>query len=71
LPFAGTAFGDLIDFARIDSVAEYAKAKGISQEDAATEAIFGNRELVKATLQGDSDARAGRFVSRENVYGDP
>ncbi len=46
LPFIGTPFGRKIDFSRIDLVAEVAKSKNISMEDAATMLVENNKELM-------------------------
>jgi len=70
LPFVGTKPSQLIDFSRISPVSEHAKAKGLSEEDVATEAICSNPELVAAIREGDRAARNGKFVSWEDVFGE-
>jgi uncharacterized phage-associated protein len=48
LPFVGTAFGRKIDFARIDLVAEVAKAEDITREAAATMLVENDKELMNS-----------------------
>jgi uncharacterized phage-associated protein len=48
LPFIGTPFGKRIDFRRIDLVAEIAKTKNISVEEAATKLVENNKELMSS-----------------------
>jgi uncharacterized phage-associated protein len=48
LPFVGTPFGKKIDFSRIDLVAEIAKTKNISIEEAATMLVENNEGLLSS-----------------------
>jgi uncharacterized phage-associated protein len=70
LPFAGTKPSAPIDFSRVDPVREHAKARRVSEEDAATDAICSSPELVSAARKGDKAAREGRFVSWEEAFGE-
>ena len=57
LPFAGTEFGEEIDFARTDIVVACAKEKGISLEEAATYLAENNSGLMAALDKAVENAR--------------
>lgn len=70
LPFIGTDFNEEIDFSRCDPAVAYAKDKGISVEEAATEDIISNPEFVKALENAVKDLTKGRpLLSHEEVFG--
>jgi len=70
LPFLNTAFGEKIDFSRIDPVVEYAKEKGVSEAEAATRDIASNKPLIKSLRQADKELREGEsLLNWDEVFG--
>jgi len=68
LPFINTGFGEEIDFSRIDGIKEYAKEKGISEDEAATLDIIFNKKLKEKVLKGLKDIQGGKVFSYEEVF---
>lgn len=59
LPFLGTEYGEEIEFSRVDPIIAYAKKRGVSASEAATDDVLANDTLVEAILEGDQAARKG------------
>lgn len=55
LPFVGTEFGEEIDFARVDLVVEYAKARGVPLKEAATALVENNPQVMAALRRARGD----------------
>ncbi len=70
LPFLNTPFDKEIDFSRCDPVVAYAKEKGISAKQAATEDVLSNESLVEKIREADKQLREGRhLLTHEEVFG--
>ena len=68
LPFLNTAFGEEIDFSHTDPIKEYAKCKGISEEEAATLDIISDQTLLENIRQGEEDLKKGRLLTHKEVF---
>ncbi|MBA7693037.1 hypothetical protein ES703_101612 [subsurface metagenome] len=70
LPFINTPFNDEIDFSRCDPIVAYAKEKGISVKQAATEDIVSNESFVAKLREADKSLReGGRILTHKEVFG--
>jgi len=70
LPFIGTEFDEEIDFTRCDPAVAYAKDKGISVEEAATEDIIYNLDILGKIKSAEKELVEGRpLLSHEQVFG--
>lgn len=70
LPFINTPFNDEIDFSRCDPIVAYAKEKGISVKQAATEDIVSNEFFVAKLREADKSLReGGRILTHKEVFG--
>ena len=68
LPFLNTPFDEEIDFSRCDPVVVYAKEKGISIKEAATEDILSNEAFVEKLREAEKSLReGGRLLTHEEI----
>lgn len=70
LPFLNTPFDEEIDFSRCDPVVAYAREKGISVKQAATEDVLSNKSFVDKLQKAEKSLReGGRLLTHEEVFG--
>lgn len=70
LPFINTPYDEEIDFSRCDPIVAYAKEKGISVKQAATEDIVSNESFVAKLQEADKSLReGGRILTHKEVFG--
>jgi len=70
LPFFNTSYDEEIDFSRCDPIVAYAREKGISTEQAATEDILSNESFVAKIQEADKKLReGGRILTHKEVFG--
>jgi len=68
LPFINTGEGEEIDFSRVNGIKEYAKEKGITEEESATLDIISDKTLKENVLKGLKDIQEGKILSYEEVF---
>ncbi len=70
LPFLNTPFDEEIDFSRCDPIVAFAREKGISVSQAATEDILSNESFAAKVQEADEKLRkGGRILTHEEVFG--
>ena len=69
VPFLASGFGEEIDFTRSDAIAEYARRKGISNEEAATLDILENEDFANLLVDAcESIKKHGKLLTHDQVF---